>query len=57
MLAKLGRQARRFSAYEKFRGFKNHSLDALKLEGVTIVKSAAHAKKVVSILNSLKDRY
>lgn len=57
MLGKLGRLAKRFSAYEKFRGFKNHALDNLELDGVTIVKSEKHAKKVISILKSLKDRY
>ena len=57
MLSKFGRLARKNSAYEKFRGFKNHALDSLNMEGVTIVRSEKEARKVISILKSLKDRY
>jgi predicted RNA-binding protein len=42
--------------YSGFKGYPNEALDGLAMEGVTIVKTAEEAIKVVDILEAHRDR-
>lgn len=42
--------------YDEYRSFHNIALEKLNIPGITIVKTLNDANRVLSILNSLKDR-